>query len=80
MNKHLSKLAFFSTSLAFEDQVVLDATDHEMPKALLKPLRSFGYFNCSKGWGGVCSLLIHENHFKELITVVTWSPLCLKIP
>ncbi len=54
INLHLLKwpyeqVSFFSASLAFEDWVVFYAIDHEMPKAFLKPLRSFGYFNWSRG-------------------------------
>lgn len=49
-----------------------------MPRALQKPLQSSEDSNCIRGggqmgWvGGVfCSLLIHEDPFKELITGIT---------
>lgn len=73
--KKSEQICLFNALLPFEDWGVFYATDHEMPKAFPKPLRSVGYFNCSGG------ILLFTNSWESLQrTLVTWSLPCLKIP
>lgn len=54
------QINIFYASPALEDWGVFYAMDHEMPKAFPNHLRSFGYFNCSRG------ILLFTNSWESL--------------